>query len=210
MTVHFKQSDPRCDSLWGINLVADMDPVERDLDLNACAGAKTDWNLHWPDGPLSNHYGYMFVRYNWRGKEVRREMTFDEKHRPVMQWKDSGIQRWRKTLEPGKSVESKQKPATVKKRSYQCRVRGVRPHWELKSAQYRYPSMAERIVYAITASGFKKATVMVLATIPYWRGKCMSASLAGAHVTLLAHDAPRPVDLLDWFEYINNVSGSWS
>ena len=206
--MHFDQANPLCDSLDGI--IYAKNHGASTVELNSSAGKTKDWDLHWPEGPAANHYGFIFVRYTITGKEKRREMTADEKQRNVMDWDESQIPKWRKTLVKDSRMISHQKPATTARRSYQCRVRGLVPLVEAKSGVYQYPAYATRLVGAMKGVGIKVPHIQVLATIPFWREKVVSFHNAGAHVILLPHGAPRPPDLARYRPYIDTISGSWS
>lgn len=207
--MHFDQSDPLCDSLDGI--IYAKNHGADNVELNACAGKTKDWNLHWPEGPHANHYDFIFVRRTITGKEKRREMTPAEKERNVFDWDENAIPRWRKTLVADHRMISRQKPATITRRSYQCVVRGLAPVVEAKTAKYQYMQYAARLVNAVKAGGVKgKAKIQVLITIPYWRGKVVALHGAGALVIALPHGARKPADWSHYYpEYIDRVSGSF-
>jgi hypothetical protein len=206
--MHFDQSNPLCDSLDGIIYAKNHGAAT--VELNSSAGKTKVWDLHWPEGPSANHYNFIFVRRTIRGKEKRREMTHAEKTRNVMDWDENAIPKWRKTLVADHRMISRQKPATITRRSYQCRVRGLVPVVEAKSGVYRFASYATRLVNSMKAAGVNHPRIQVLATIPYWRGKVVAFHGAAAHVILLPHRAKKPSDLAEYRPYIDTISGRWA
>jgi hypothetical protein len=180
---HVDQTDPRCDTLYVLLLALWHRCC---ADMNAVAGANSDWNLHWPDGPDMNHFTHIIDART--GK--LRPMTAVELHRPVDQWPDDAeIHRWRKRV--GRRWV---RPFTVRARQAQARRLHVYVTWELKSRTYREPAIAARFVAATRAAGGRWC-VMTLVVMAFWAEKLTAFHNAGAGTALLAHGAVRPTDL---------------
>lgn len=200
---HLPWTDPRCDTVALLNMIARQG--HRYGDFNACVSADaTSWNLHWANGPRLNHYDWIWTGKRTKlGREIRRLMTQEELDRDVHQWHDADIALWRRGPHGGPQ------PATVAKRQRQAKWRGVVICWELKSQAYVEPAVAERIVEDVRASGWD-AFYMTLVTMPKWRGKARAIHNAGGQFALLAHGAPRPADLDQWHPaYIDRIWGSF-
>lgn len=199
---HLLASDPRCDTLEFLNIIARHG--WRYGDFNTCASADdTAWNLHWAEGPKLNHYTWIWTGRRTRfGREIRRPMTESELHRPVGQTPDSVIARWRRGPHGG------ERPATVKERQRQAKRRGVVICWELKSRNFAHADVAERIVEDVQASGWP-AFFMALVTMRNWGQKARAIKQAGGQFALLAHGAPKPADLDSWRPYIERIWGNF-
>jgi hypothetical protein len=199
---HVPWRDPRCDTLALLNMAARRG--EKFVDLNVCASADyTGWNLHWPEGPLLNHYDWIATgRRRW-GREIRRPMTHAELHRPVDQWADEDIARWRRARRGGP------KPAQCSKRQRQANRRALIPCWELKSRHFAEADVAEKLVEQINAQG-REAFYMTLVTMRKWGEKARAIHNAGGQFALLAHGAPKPADLDKWRPFITQVWGRFA
>lgn len=200
--VHLGWDDPRCDTIEILNIAARHG--RRYVDCNACASADdTAWNLHWADGPGKNHFDWIWTGRRRFGREVRRPMTRAELRRPVHEWSDDEIRRWRRARRGGR------KPATVAQRQRQAKRRSVHICWELKSQAFGQAEAAERIVEDVRRSGWP-GFFMALVTMRSWGQKARAIHNAGGQFALLAHDAPKPADLEDWTPYIDRVWGGWA
>lgn len=201
---HLPWSDPRCDTLAFLNIIARRG--QRFGDFNACVSADdTSWNLHWPEGPRLNHYDWIWTgrRTRFLRREIRRPMTHAELSRDVDRWPDAQIARWRRAKRGGV------KPATVAKRQRQAKRRAVIICWELKSRAYAEAEVAERIVEDVQRSGWP-GFFMALVTMRLWGQKARAIQQAGGEFALLAHGAPKPADLDKWRPFITHVWGRFA
>lgn len=186
---HLRQSDPRCDTVTVLNMAARRRPGRRVADMNAVAGKTTDWNLHWTEGPWLNHFTHIVEAKTGR----LRELTPTERHRPVDEWDDGEILRWRKNI--GTERHPKWvRPFTCAERQRQANLRGVTIAWELKSRQYGLAGIANRFVKAVGAVG-GRWFVMTLVNMKAWAGKLTAFHNAGRQTALLAHGQPKPDSL---------------
>jgi hypothetical protein len=202
--VHVPWDDPRCDTVALLNLTARLG--RRFVDCNACRSKDgTSWNLHWPEGPRLNHYDWIWTGKRTRilRREIRRPMTEEELRRDVNQWPDGGIARWRSGRRGGP------KPATVARRQRQAKRRRVIICWELKSRDYGEADYAERLVDDVERSGWP-AFFMTLVTMHNWGPKLRAVHRAGGQTALLAHGAPRPLDLEQWRPFIDRIWGRFA
>lgn len=175
---HVDWDDPRCDTVAILNIAAKHSGY---ADMNACALADGDANVHWADGPLKNHYDHIWTgRRDRRGREIRRPMTSEERHRPLVEWKVSGFLAWRRGERGGP------RPHTVEMRQRQAKAREVTICWELKSRQYKDPARAQRFVAACRRAG-GVAYFMTLVTMRAWGPKLRAFKNAGGETALLAH-----------------------
>jgi hypothetical protein len=200
--VHLPWDDPDCDTLAILNMAARQG--RRYVDCNACVSADdTSWNLHWADGPRLNHYDWIWTGRRRFGREVRRPMAANELRRPVHEWSDDEVRRWRRARHGGR------KPATVYQRQRQAKRRSVIICWELKSRAYGDAEVAERIVEDVRRSGWH-GFFMALVTMRRWGQKARAIHNAGGQFALLAHGAPKPHDLEQWKPYIARIWGCWA
>jgi hypothetical protein len=203
-TAHLPWSDPRVDTVYVLNLAA---RTSRIADMNAVRGIALDWNLHWVENPVLNHYDWIWTgkRTRFLRREIRREMTHEEKHRPVDEWHDRAIGRWRRGPRGGA------KPCTVGKRQRQARRRGVTIAWELKSRDYGEADYAERFVSAVKASG-GRAWYFTLAKMRNWGPKLKAFHLAGGEVALDVNEALEPArsTLSEWRPWIDAIWGHYA
>lgn len=199
---HVPWYDPRCDTLALLNLAARRG--EKYVDLNACVSADdTGWNLHWCDGPIKNHYDWIWTGKRRWGREVRRPMTRAELHRNVDEWHDEEIARWRRARRGGP------KPAQCSKRQRQVNRRALIACWELKSRAFAEADVAEKLVEQINAQG-REAFYMALVTMRAWGPKARAIHNAGGQFALLAHGAPKPDDFEKFKPFIKHVWGRWA
>lgn len=199
---HLPASDPRCDTLAFLNMAARQG--HKHVDVNACASADdTAWNLHWTTGPGPNHYDWIWTGKRRWGREVRRPMTRAELHRPVHQWHDEEILRWRRSRRSGP------KPAQCSKRQRQINRRALIACWELKSRAFAEQEVADRLVHDVNAQG-REAFYMALVTMRLWGQKARAIHNAGGQFALLAHGAPKPDELEKWKPYIRQVWGRFA
>jgi hypothetical protein len=176
-TAHYLQSDPRVDTVAVLDLAAHTTGY---ADMNACRLLDGDANVHWPKNPVSNHYSWIWTgrRTKVLRREIRREMTDEERRRPVNEWTTWEFLRWRRGAKGGA------RPHTVGMRQRQARRRFVKVCWELKSHDYGdNPAWAMRFVSTVKAAG-GVAFYFTLATMPKWGPRMRAFRNAGGQTAL--------------------------
>lgn len=201
---HLPWRDPRVDTVTVLNMAARGSGY---ADMNACALADGDANVHWADGPTKNHYDHIWTgRKDRNGREIRRPMTQAEKDRKLIDWTVAEFLTWRRGAHGGP------RPHTVEMRQRQARKRAVTVCWELKSRQYRQAARARRFVAAVRRAG-GVAYFMTLASMPYWGPKLRAFKQAGGETALLAHDvkltAARETTLARFRPFIDRIWGDF-
>jgi hypothetical protein len=206
---HLEQKDGRCDTVTVLNMATQHKKDRHGqvyADMNACALKDGDANVHWADGPFKNHYDHL-ATVDEHGRETRREMTEEEKHRPVAKWTTEEFLRWRR----GKSGGPR--PFTVAMRQKQAADLDVVICWELKSRLYQSAKRAERFVKAVEDSNHK-AYYMTLVTMAAWGPKLKAFKEAGGQTALLPHNArktPTREARLEIFKpHIDRYWGNWA
>lgn len=180
---HLEARDPRCDTVVVLNMAARRIIRKRFADMNACAGADADWNLHFPDNMHKNHFTEIIDKNNGR----RRPCTHAEANRPVIEIPKHDMVRYRK------NVGSKRRPRwvrpfTVAERNRQAKRRWVRICWEIKSRAYATnPALAKRFAAAIKATGWG-SYYMTLVSMWGFGLKLKHFKEAGEQTALLGHD----------------------
>lgn len=202
-TFHLKQSDPRCDTFYVLRQAR----LRRGwADCNACPLLDDDANVHWPDGPAKNQYDWIWTgRRDRRGREIRREMSPDEKHRPTHLWTAQQFLRWRRGPKGGP------KPKLVRQRQRQAALLRVKIAWDVKGQVYgNQPSAAARLVRNVRRGG-GYGVFFVLANGFNWKQKCQNLKRGGGLVALNAYRQPKPGDLetLRTYRFFDVVWGRW-
>jgi len=203
---HLPWDDPRVDTIY-VLVMAKRGPGK--ADMNACALADSDANCHWPDGPVKNHFTWIWTgKYDAKGREIRRRLSTAERSRPMILWTEAQYLRLRRAEYGGR------KPATVEMRQRQAVRLGVEIDWELKSKQYRQPALAQRFMAALNRAGGRHA-IMTLVTLRYWGQKLKAFKQAGAHKTaLLPHGVRKTAwikgQLAIYGRYIDAYWGTWA
>lgn len=177
---HRLARDIRNDTTAVLNSAARALPGRRFADMNACATADGDVNLHSPDGPGGlNHFTHILDVHTGR----RRAMTPEELHRDVELWTTAEVLRWRR-LVGGRWI----RPLTIFERQRQARRRLVVICWEVKTRNYGEGIRAARFTAQLRHSGWR-AYIMTLATMANFGPKLKAFKLAGNETALQLHGA---------------------
>jgi hypothetical protein len=205
---HLHWQSPRCDTVTVLNKAARHKEGQKFADMNACALADGDANVHWADGPTNNHYDQIWTgERDPAGQEIRRLMTAAERHQKLIDTTTEEFLNWRRGAAGGP------RPATVAMRQREAFSRGVTICWELKSREYRIAANAQRFVGTVTESGHP-AFYMTLVTMAFWGQKLRVFKLAGGETALLTKGVRKTKDIADGliaFEAdIDRVWGAWA
>lgn len=178
-------------------------------DMNAIALADADACGHWADGPVKNHWTWIWTgKRDHKGREIRRRLSTAERSRPMIFWTAEKFLRLRRAEYGGR------KPRLVGQIQAIANRLGVRVCWEIKSKQYARQALANRFMASLKQTGGRYA-IMTLVTMRNWGPKLKAFKLAGAGLTaLLPHGQRKTVtiraQLLVYGRYIDKYWGSWA
>lgn len=182
---HLLARNPKCDTYAVLNIAFRRILRKRFADMNACAGADDDWNLHYADGMAPNHYTHIKDAKTGR----IRPCTHAEAHTPVDQIHTPQMLRYRKDVAPGKRHRWV-RPRTVFEVQRRARRLRVTVCWEIKSRVYATnPALARRFVASCRRAG-GVAYYMTLVNMWGFGGKLKNFKLAGGETALLGHGMP--------------------
>jgi hypothetical protein len=207
---HLLARDPRCDTFAVLNMAARRVVRRRFADMNACAGADDDWNLHYADGMAANHYTHIVDAKTGR----IRPCTHAEAHTPVDQIHKAQMLRYRKDVARGRAKRKGRhkwvRPRTVYEVQRRARLLLVKVCWEIKSRVYATnPALARRFVASVRRAG-GTAYFMTLVNMWGFGGKLKNFKLAGAETALMGHGVRlTPAMATELAQHRNYIDVQW-
>ena len=173
---HFKPSW-KGDRLYAIKLVSQMKAGgdgKKAIDMNFVWGQHKAWCLHWNTPYMNNYYFYLDP-----GAKRARRMKTKELRRPVQQWTDVQIARWRRSPNPNSA-----KPASYATCVRYAHSKGVIVVAELKSAAFATEEAASYMVRNAKKSQHP-AYFMALLQMKNCRGKAEAIHKAGGEFAVI-------------------------